>query len=143
MKEEPMIQRILLAYDGSAASDKAATLAIDIALKYGAHISVISVARPPEVGDDVETEAVIENSRAFHKSLLEPLRKRFAGLKLSTSLDVLVGHPTEQIIAEAERQHVDLIVLGHRGKTLFQRFRLGSVSKQVVQYAECPVLVVR
>ena len=138
-----MIGRILLAYDGSGASAKACELAFDLAKRYGAPLIVLSVARPPEFGDEVETEAVIENSRAYHEGLLEPIRRRAAAAGLEAAFLVTVGHPTEQIIAEAEREHADLIVLGHRGKTLFQRLRLGSVSKQVVQYADCPVLVVR
>jgi nucleotide-binding universal stress UspA family protein len=138
-----MIRRIVLAYDGSAASAKARELAFDLAKRYAARLVVLSVARPPEFGDEVETEAVIENSRAYHEGLLRPIKQRTAGAGIDAAFLVTVGHPTEQIIAEAEREHADLIVLGHRGKTLFQRMRLGSVSKQVVQYAECPVLVVR
>jgi nucleotide-binding universal stress UspA family protein len=38
---------------------------------------------------------------------------------------------------------VDLIVLGHRGRSLFRRLLLESVSKQVVQYADRTVLLVR
>jgi nucleotide-binding universal stress UspA family protein len=138
-----MIHCILMAYDGSGASAKACELAFDLARRYGARLIVLSVARPPEFGDEVETEAVIENSRAYHEDLLEPIRQRAAASGLDATFRVTVGHPTEQIVAEAERERADLIILGHRGKTLFQRLRLGSVSKQVVQYAECPVLVVR
>jgi nucleotide-binding universal stress UspA family protein len=138
-----VFRRILLAYDGSTAAAKAAELALDLAVRYSAQLLVVGVARPPEFGDDVETEAVIENSRAYHERLLGPLRQRAAVAGVDASFAVKVGHPTEQIIAEAERAHADLIVIGHRGKTLFERIRLGSVSKQVVQYAECPVLVVR
>jgi nucleotide-binding universal stress UspA family protein len=138
-----MIQRILFAYDGSESSTKACDLALDLARRYGARLTVLSVARPPEFGDDVETEAVIENSRAYHETLLDQVRRRPDAAGIDVTFEVRVGHPTEQIIAAAERANADLIVLGHRGKTLFQRFRLGSVSKQVVQYADCPVLVVR
>jgi nucleotide-binding universal stress UspA family protein len=34
-------------------------------------------------------------------------------------------------------------VLGHRGKTFFERWRLGSVSKQGMHYAHCTTTVVR
>lgn len=55
----------------------------------------------------------------------------------------MVGHPAEQIINYAERHKIDVIVMGHRGKTFFERWRLGSVSQRVLQYAHCPVIVVR
>jgi nucleotide-binding universal stress UspA family protein len=138
-----MIRCVLLGYDGSAPSAKAREFAFDLAKKYGARLVVLSVARPPEFGDEVETKAVVENSRAYHEGLLEPIKRHAAASGIEAAFRVTVGHPTEQILAEAEREHADVIVVGHRGKTLFQRLRLGSVSKQVVQYAECPVLVVR
>lgn len=46
--------------------------------------------------------------------------------------------PTVQISAYAENQGVDLIVIGHRGKT-FERWLIGSVAKKVISYAPCPM----
>src|SRR6266516_1382351 len=115
-----MYRKILVGYDGSAASRKAFETALELAEKDGAELYVLSVARPPEVGDDVETEAVIENSRQYHHRML-----------------------AEQIIYDADRHGVDLIVVGHRGRSKFARLLLGSVSKQVTEHAGRPVLVVR
>ncbi|TMH60873.1 MAG: universal stress protein, partial [Betaproteobacteria bacterium] len=56
-----MYRKILVGYDGSAAGRKAFETALELAERDGAELFVLSVARPPEVGDDVETEAVIEN----------------------------------------------------------------------------------
>lgn len=139
-----MIKRILLAYDGSAPADKAYAFALDIAKKYDADLYVLAVARPPEFGDDVETEAVIENSRKHYQKVLVPLRVQAPSQGVRLHFEVVVGHPAEQIIRHAEDQYkADLIVLGHRGKSLFERLRLGSVSKHVIQYAACAVTVVR
>ncbi len=55
----------------------------------------------------------------------------------------LVGHPAEQVVGEAQKIGADLIVLGHRGKSLIERWLTGSTTKQVMGYAHCPVLVVR
>ena len=138
-----MYRKILVGYDGSEASKKAFESACDLAAKDGAELFVLTVCRPPEVADDVETEAVIENSRHYHRRLLAELRPAIAAKSIKAHLEVGVGHPAEQIIYDADRHDVDLIVVGHRGRSTFARLLLGSVSKQVVQYADRPVLVVR
>jgi nucleotide-binding universal stress UspA family protein len=43
----------------------------------------------------------------------------------------------------AEKEHIDLIVIGTRGRTGITRMLLGSVASGVVTYAHCPVLVVK
>jgi nucleotide-binding universal stress UspA family protein len=45
--------------------------------------------------------------------------------------------------AELHVLAVDLIVLGHRGRGLMDRWRLGSVPHRVISYAACAVTVVR
>jgi nucleotide-binding universal stress UspA family protein len=138
-----MYRKILIAYDGSEASRKAFETALTLAVQHNAELFVLSVARPPEVADEVETEAVIENSRQHHRRMLAELKPALAAKKIKAHLEVAVGHPAEQIIYDADRHGVDLIVVGHRGRSKFARLLLGSVSKHVVQYADRPVLVVR
>ena len=136
-------RKILVGYDGSAAARKAFDAALELAAKHGAELYVLSVARPPEVADDVETEAVIENSRQYHRRMLAELKSSVAATGVKTHFEVAVGHPAEQIIYDADRQGADLIVVGDRGRSNLARFLLGSVSKQVVQHAARAVMVVR
>lgn len=138
-----MYRRILVGYDGSKAGERAFASALGLAKSHGAELYVLTVSRPPEIGDDVETEAVIENSREHHRKLLAPLRTRAAREGIRAHFEVAVGHPAEQIISYADHHGADLIVVGDRGRSKFTRLLLGSVSKTVVQYAGRPVLVVR
>jgi len=138
-----MYRKILVGVDGSASGQKAFDTALGLAKQHGAELFVLSVARPPEVGDDVETEAVIENSREYHRKLIAALEPAVANSGVRGRFEVAVGHPAEQIIYDADRHAVDLIVVGDRGRSKFTRLLLGSVSKQVVQYAGRAVLVVR
>ena len=139
-----MIRKILLAYDGSDPAKKALDAALDLAGKYQAELFVLTVAQPPDFGEDVETEAIIENSRNYHHRMLAHVKHRVAASAgIQAHFEVAVGHPAEQIIYGADRHQVDLIVLGHRGRSKFVRLLLGSVSKQVVQHADRQVLVVR
>jgi len=138
-----MYRKILVGYDGSKAGKKAFDSALELAKNHNAELYVITVSRPPEIGDDVESEAVIENSREHHRKLLAPLRRRTEQADVKGHFQVALGHPAEQIIMTADKYQVDLIVVGDRGRSKFARMLLGSVSKTVVQYADRPVLVVR
>lgn len=138
-----MYRRILVGYDGSEAASKAFDSALELAKNHNAELYVLTISRPPEIGDDVESEAVIENSREHHRKLLAPLQRRAEQAGVKGHFQVAVGHPAEQIIMAADKHQVDLIVVGDRGRSKFARLLLGSVSKTVVQYADRPVLVVR
>ena len=138
-----MIARILLGYDGSPSADDAFDFALDLARKYGSELHVLAVARPPDFGDEVGSEAVIENSRKHYDKVLSSLRPRLASAPIKAHFHVVVGHPAEQLVRFAEGHGIDHIVVGHRGHTLFERWLIGSVARQVIAYAPCAVTVVR
>src|SRR5581483_10954327 len=48
----------------------------------------------------------------------------------------------DDILAEAERVHADLIVMGTHGRSGFQHLVLGSITEKVLRKAACPVLTV-
>jgi nucleotide-binding universal stress UspA family protein len=139
-----MFRKILLAYDGSEPARKAFDHCLEMARGFGADLAIVTVVRPPEFAEDVETEAVIDNARTHFESELGKLSAQASAAGgPSPVLHIRVGHPAEQIIAAAEEWGADLIVTGHRGRGLFERWLLGSVSRVVIAYARCAVLVVR
>jgi nucleotide-binding universal stress UspA family protein len=138
-----MYQKILVGYDGSASSRKAFDEALTLARQHRAELLVVTVARPLEIGDEVETEAFVEQSRDYRRELLEELESAAADSTVKVAYEVVIGHPAEQIIYRADAYGADLIVVGDRGRSGIARLVLGSVSKHVVEYADRPVLVVR
>jgi nucleotide-binding universal stress UspA family protein len=138
-----MMRNILLGYDGSESAAKALEFAVNLARSFTSDLHVLAVARPPEFGDEVETEAVVENSRRHYEQVLRAARAKLAHESVRTHFQVVVGHPAEQIVRYAEANHIDHIVVGHRGHTLFERWLIGSVARQVIAYAPCAVTVVR
>lgn len=137
------MKHILIAYDGSQPAERAFEFGLALAAKFGGALHVLAVARPPELPDDVETEAIIDTARDEYQRQFGPLQARAAGSGVEASFVVTVGHPADQIVRYAETHGVDHIVLGHRGKSFFARWLLGSVSKQVMHYAHCTTTVVR
>jgi nucleotide-binding universal stress UspA family protein len=139
-----MIKKILVAYDGSEESEKAYMMGLDLASKYAAEVIVLSVARPPEPPVAVETEAVIEAASEYYKKRFEVLNREAVPFKIHPDFEIKVGHPAEQIVLLANEEGVGMIVMGHRGGGGFlQRWRLGSVARRVMNYAQCTVVIVR
>jgi nucleotide-binding universal stress UspA family protein len=138
-----MIRNILVGYDGSEAAIHALAFAANLARAFDSSVHVLAVVRPPEFGGMVETEAVIEQSRKHHQNVLRGVQSKHAHEPFKTHVHIAVGHPAEQIVRFAEAHGIDHIVVGHRGHTLFERWLIGSVARQVIAYAHCAVTVVR
>jgi nucleotide-binding universal stress UspA family protein len=138
-----MIKNILIAYDGSRFAKRAFEVALQTARLYRAKALVLSVVQIPEPAMIYETTALLDEANSHSEKDFSELRAaaKSAGVPLETR--VVVGHVADQIVQQATSEHADLIVMGHRGKSLIERWLLGSVSKRVISYAHCSVLVVR
>ena len=136
-----MFQRIAVAYDGSHQSRAAFDCALEIAVRFGSELRVISVVRLPEPTTRVELHAVIEEGQEHFRAEFETLGKRAAEHGVALQTEVLEGHPADQVVRAAERFHADLIVMGRRGRSTVERWLLGSVSERVLRDAHCPTLV--
>jgi nucleotide-binding universal stress UspA family protein len=139
-------RKILIATDGSEASEKAAnfgmeTFKFERAKVYGVYVINTTSYGSASVGD-LGSKKVEQLEEIGHKavSYVEELAKA-AGLE--TESVVLKGNPAEEIVNFAEEKQVDMIIVGSLGKSGIKRFVLGSVSEKVVRHAKVPVLVVR
>ena len=138
-----MFQHILVAYDGSPPADKAFKLGCDLARQMHAKLTVLAVTRPPEIGADIETEAMIDSGQRQLKHLLRELSRRPETQDVQVHFHTRIGHPAEQVLHYADEHHVDHLIVGHKGKGLLQRWLVGSVSRQIIDHAACSVTVVR
>ncbi len=145
-------RRILVAYDGSDQSRDALDRAIDLALSWSCHLSIISVFQPPTpwvagpmAGPVVAPpEPPEEADRGAMTKVLEVAlrRARDRGV-VDPHGEVRREHPADGILHMADDDHADLIVLGSRGRSTTTRLLLGSITDAVVHHARVPVLVVR
>ena len=66
-----------------------------------------------------------------------------AGVEVETKV-ISSGYSVGQVIVDlADKENVDLIVVGTRGMTGFKKMLLGSVALEVVTYSDCSVMVVK
>ena len=138
------LRRILLATDLSPATDLATEWAFELASRNDAALLVVSVIDPDDLvlpggGFRVRVDQVRDRREAVAQRLVE--RGRDIGVKV----DFLVwtGAPGESIVAAAEAERVDMILVGAHKRGLLSRLVIGSVSEYVARHATCPVLIVR
>jgi nucleotide-binding universal stress UspA family protein len=138
------LETILLATDGSLASEPASDEAIDLAAQVEARLLVISVlsasSRPSEAPADLGATA---EARATLTTKAQSIVQRAKAAGADATFLVWEGEPGEAIVAAADSESVDLIVVGSHGRSGVSRFLIGSVSDFVVRHAHCPVMVVR
>jgi nucleotide-binding universal stress UspA family protein len=138
-----MVKKILIAYDGSDPAKRAFRFGLQLARLYPAQAVVLSVAQLPEPAGMVESTALLEAASEHFEADFTKLRAEAEAAGVDLETRVAVGHVAEQIVHHAAEEKADLIVMGHRGKSLITRWLLGSVSKRVISYASCSVLIVR
>ena len=141
-RQNAYFRKLLVAYDGSPQSGKAVDVAFSLAECLDATVLIFAVARPPEPPTSVELEAVLDDAKEHFEEGFKKIVERARAHNLEIKTDMAVGHPAEQIIHRAELENIDLIVLGRRGKSLFKKMIMGSISERVLRYAHCPVMVV-
>jgi nucleotide-binding universal stress UspA family protein len=135
------IRTILLATDLTAVSDDATQQAIELAARLEARLLIVNVIdqRPAQVG----REQRIDQQRATREPALLEIVGRARARSVEATYLLWTGEPGRSIVAAAEAEHADLVVVGTRGLDRAGRFLLGSVSDHVVYHAGCPVLVAR
>jgi len=140
------ISPIGVGYDGSGVSEDALTLATGLARAKGSRLEVIGATGLPvwpTVGlPDGPVPAAVLDPREIEELARESVEARVAEIDDDVRADavVLVGDPAESLIDRSSELH--LLVVGSRDFGPVRHVILGSVSRRVLDRAECPVIVV-
>ncbi len=127
-KEYRPLKSLLASYDGSVNSNKALSWAAYFASNLKLPLRVITVSSSPEEGNTILNEA-----REYLKAYEIP--------KLGFEQET--GDAAERIVAIAQEENHDLIILGAYGHSRIREAILGSTTIQVTRKANVPVLMVR
>lgn len=149
------MDKILVGIDGSESSMKAADYAVELAGKQGGQVIALNVVvsqlgyayssgafglvTPSGINDLLEKSK--QEAQVWFDNIARKASARGARLKTE-----IVASPTSAgpaIVDYADKNGVDLIVVGTRGRSGFSKLLLGSVASSVVTYASCPVTVVK
>jgi nucleotide-binding universal stress UspA family protein len=137
-------ERILVAIDGSEASDRAFAKALELAAVTKAKLIALAVEGPlPAYAATVgEVDEVKREKDQFFSALAVQARSEAQAAGVLVDVEVRPGHPAELIVRFASEANADLVVIGHKGHFLRDHL-LGSTADRVSEHAHCPVMIVR
>jgi nucleotide-binding universal stress UspA family protein len=136
------LRNLLFATDFSPVAEAALPYAVGLAKQYGAKVHALHVRYPatyPIVGPE-SMPAILEVSEEQAKFEAQQLHQMFSGLPHEVT--VAEGELWPILSEIAEKQNVDLIVMGTHGRKGFTRALLGSAAEEVFRKASCAVLTV-
>ena len=147
-----MINKILIAVDGSKHSLKSVSLGAEIAKSVGAKVLLLHVVKPYRLPDSLKKFAKAEHMATIDADLLNQGAKYLlagaldlahgAGLK-DVDIETKEGPIARTIVERAKSFKADIIVIGSRGMGDLEGLLRGGVSHRVETLAKCPVLVVK
>jgi nucleotide-binding universal stress UspA family protein len=129
-------RNILLATDFSPSSDTALRYSLSIARRYGAKVYLANV-----VSTQASQAAINDAWRDAHTEITNQL---IAGNLTGIKTQVLVsqGDVWDVLSSMIDEHHIDLLVVGTRGRTGVWKLLLGSTAERIFRQAPCPVLTV-
>lgn len=142
-----MYKRILMAYNGSEAGQKALLDCADIAQWSQATLFLVAVM-PLYMGmigveSGVYSPELMEDEKLKYQATLDEGVRRLADKGYQAKGEVLVGETVDEITQYARKMEVDLIVVGHKHLDSWAaRWWRGSVSSSLIEHSPCSVLVV-
>lgn len=141
--------KVLVPVDGSKCSLEGLNVAIDYAKTKNAKICLINVVSVIE-GVDLEISASTKESlKDGMAKRAEYIVQQACGVLaladvIATCREIVASTSVpDAIIDYAEKEKVDLIIIGSRGLSPSSRFKMGSVASKVVRHAPCSVYVVK
>lgn len=142
-----MYKRILLAYDGSDAGQKALLDSRELANWNQSELVLIAVM--PSAMSFVGLEGGVydmeleEREKKKHQAVLEDGLRRLSEAGYASRGEVVVGEAVDEITKYAKKISADLIVVGHKHLDSWAaRWWRGSISGAMIEHAPCSVLVV-
>jgi nucleotide-binding universal stress UspA family protein len=144
-----MFQRILVPLDGSERAERVIPFAVNIARATGGSVVLLRVTPRSydlyllSVEASQDTQDVLEERRNQDKRYLAQLVSSEALAGVGVVTEVVDGAPAEAILAVADAQKVDLILMCSHGYTGFKHWVLGSIAQKVAWHSTTPVLILR
>lgn len=146
------LRRVLIGTDGSDHARHALAFAAALPLPDETAFTVAHVVRPytPFAGlfptDRDRFHATVLSVREQQRDVAEALVREaampLAAAGRTVETEVREGDPTETLLALADEQGADLLIVGARGVSLIEGLRVGSVADRLLKEARCSVLVV-
>ena len=137
---------ILVPIDFSDEAKKALRYAASFAKQFGSTLHLVHVVEPVPYLSGMEAAPIMTSDAELEllgKAKLAAIGTSECAQGIPSKTEIRRGSPYREIVEAARENGAELVVIATHGRTGWEHALLGSTAERVVQYAPCPVLVIR
>lgn len=140
-----MYERVLLAYDGSREARTALREGALLARRFGCKVFLLCVVAESagmQLGEAANAGGIVL-ARDTYKDLFDEAMTRLRQIGFEPQGKMVSGEPAGEIAAYAREVEADVVVVGHRRKSLFERWWSGQTGAYLIDHIGCSLLIAR
>jgi nucleotide-binding universal stress UspA family protein len=148
-RENPLLRSIVVGTDFSVCAARALAHAVSLARLSGAKVHLVHILLEPVQALDVAAALPypdVEVRKEWEQAARVKLDREVKAAEkrgVTATAEIRWGRPSDAIVDTASRQKASLIVLGTHGRSVLEKFLLGSTAERVLRLSPIPVLTVR
>lgn len=145
-EKKTLFSNILCPVDFSEPSKRALTNAVKLARKFNSTLTILTVYEPLayvslRINVNLDEENAIRLKRV--KNEMKAFIKEFDLEGVNHKIEIKSGKANEKILSLIKKQGIDLLIMGTNGRTLLNRFFMGSVTEKVIREMPCSFITIK
>lgn len=141
------MKNILVAVDLKEGTDNVLEIAFEQAKHYKAMLWIVHISAPEpdfvgyEVGPQYIRDMRATELKSHHRKL-KALSDSIAGRGIHAESLLINGSTIEMLLAEIEKLHVDMVVIGHNNRGFIHKTIFGQTDVSLIEKSKIPIIVV-
>ncbi len=136
-----MLNRIIVAIDGSKSAVHAAKCAIKLAKQVGAFIEIVYVVRNAigNLDAGISPEEIEKHEKFKAEKLIQKIKGSYTDISIQDFEPI--GKPVELIQKSIDLWNADVVIIGHHTHNFVERLFYGSVEEKLLKRLKIPMFI--
>lgn len=140
------LTNIIVPLDGSERSEEALPLAVEMARRFQARLTLMRVGQRPEIaslGEARDLSGLLDEIESRCRKYLDEVKQKLDSPDLDVAIEYVMGVASQCLVERTQQPDCSMMVMSTHGRDGLSRWLIGSVAEKVTRHAACPVTLIR